>query len=147
MKTEIYIGIDPGVNFGFAVWSAKENAFSEIESLDFYDGIKKALLYASELKGFGVAVKVRFEDARLRKWFTDGNGGKEAKGKAMGAGAVKVLCSIIENELKKAGIEFDAVPPKNNRTKLDAKTFKKITGWQGRTNEHSRDAAMLVFGL
>jgi len=31
-------------------------------------------------------------------------------------------------------------------TKLTADQFKRITGWHGRTNEHGRDAAMLVFG-
>ena len=30
-------------------------------------------------------------------------------------------------------------------TKSKADTFKKLTGWTGRTNEHARDAAMLVF--
>lgn len=145
VKPVICIGIDPGVNFGVAVWSAAAKQFSKIETYDFFEGLTFVINYASRYSG--TAVLIRFEDARLRKWFSDGKGGSEAKGKAMGAGAVKVLCSIIETELKKAGIEYEAVAPKNNRTKLSAEQFKKITGWQGRTNEHSRDAAMLVFGL
>lgn len=40
----------------------------------------------------------------------------------------------------------EMVPPKNNKTKLDATKFKQITGWKERTNEHGRDAAMLCFG-
>ena len=45
------------------------------------------------------------------------------------------------------GIDFEAVPPKNNKTKMTAEAFERMTGWKGRTNEHGRDAAMLVYGL
>lgn len=41
---------------------------------------------------------------------------------------------------------FEAVAPQRNRTKLSAGAFARLTGWKGRTNEHGRDAAMLVFG-
>ena len=30
---------------------------------------------------------------------------------------------------------------------VDAARFAKLTGWQGRTSEHARDAAMLVYGM
>ena len=36
--------------------------------------------------------------------------------------------------------------PKDNKTKLNADQFSRITKWEGRTNEHGRDAAMLIFG-
>jgi hypothetical protein len=32
------------------------------------------------------------------------------------------------------------------RKKWDAETFRNVTGWEGRTNEHARDAGRLVFG-
>lgn len=38
------------------------------------------------------------------------------------------------------------VAPKRNVTKLTHESFVAITKWKGRTNEHKRDAAMLVFG-
>jgi len=31
-------------------------------------------------------------------------------------------------------------------TKLDREQFKKITGYEGVTSEHARDAALLVYG-
>jgi hypothetical protein len=37
------------------------------------------------------------------------------------------------------------VHPAANATKKKAKDFIRMTGWTGRTNEHARDAAMLVF--
>ena len=37
--------------------------------------------------------------------------------------------------------------PKRNITKMSQEYFKQLTGWKKQTNEHSRDAAMLVFGF
>lgn len=36
---------------------------------------------------------------------------------------------------------------KPTKSKLNAEQFNKITGWQGRTNQEVRDAAMLVWGM
>lgn len=44
------------------------------------------------------------------------------------------------------GIAFEMVAPKNNKTKVTHEYFTKLTGWGKPTNEHSRDAAMLVYG-
>lgn len=44
------------------------------------------------------------------------------------------------------GVECRKIAPKHNTTKLSASQFKVLTGWQGRTSDHARDAAMLVFG-
>ena len=33
------------------------------------------------------------------------------------------------------------------RSKKDAKEFNRITGWAGRSNQETRDAAMLIFGM
>lgn len=41
---------------------------------------------------------------------------------------------------------FEMVHPKDNRTKLSVQLFAKYTKYEARTSEHSRDAAMLVFG-
>ena len=37
------------------------------------------------------------------------------------------------------------VAPASIDTKRSAKDFKMITGWNGRTSEHSRDAGMLIY--
>jgi hypothetical protein len=38
------------------------------------------------------------------------------------------------------------VPPKAGATKWDADTFRRLTGYSGRTSNHARDAALLVWG-
>ena len=67
--------------------------------------------------------------------------------KLQGVGSAKRDASIWEDYLTDLGVEFEMVAPKRNITKLSQERFKVITGWQNRTNEHGRDAAMLVFGF
>lgn len=129
------VGIDTGVNTGFAVWDTKGKCFLEISTLKIHQAMErvKQLSDATE-------VVVYYEDARLRKWF--GNAGRE---QLQGAGSVKRDCSIWEDYLDDLGLESYAVAPKNNSTKVNAAFFAKMTGWTARTSEHARDAAMLVF--
>lgn len=83
---------------------------------------------------------VRVEDASLRNWY--GSAGRE---QLQGAGSIKRDSSIWRDYLKWLNIEHEMVAPKNNKTKLDTDVFKRMTGWEGRTNNHARDAAMLCF--
>lgn len=47
--------------------------------------------------------------------------------------------------LRAIGHEVTEVKP--TRTKLNAKQFKAVTGYEGRTNQEQRDAAMLIWHL
>jgi hypothetical protein len=130
------IGIDCGVNTGFAVWSAKEVKFVKVASIP----IHKALFEVKKAFDSGKNLKVYIEDARLRKWF-----GSRSNEKLQGAGSVKRDSKIWEDFCKDYQIPYELVNPKDNKTKLDAKQFKAYTRYEGVTNEHSRDASMLVF--
>lgn len=88
-------------------------------------------------------VCVFVEDARQRKWYNDAG---KSRDKLQGAGSIKRDCKIWEDFLRDKGIPFKLIAPKNNTTKLSAPAFKSITGYTGRTCEHSRDAAMMVYG-
>lgn len=103
--------------------------------------IHQAFNIVIELHREGRNIFVRVEDARQRKWF--GNSGRE---KLQGAGSAKRDAKIWDDFLKDNGIPYEMVAPKNNRTKLSAEQFTKYTGWKGKTNEHGRDAGMLVYG-
>jgi hypothetical protein len=132
------IGIDPGVNTGFAVWDNRARRLKKVET--------NIACYVENIcrVGFGTGktVLVRFEDARLRTWF-----GKAGKEQLQGAGSIKRDCQRWEEFLTYYDIPFEEVAPKNNRTKMTAEEFKRLTGWNERTSSHARDAAMLVFGL
>lgn len=138
------IGIDTGVNTGFAV--VRNVKLESVECLQIHQALER-------VKGFleaGEDVKVFVEDARQRKWIPSQRGREVLQG----VGSVKRDALIWEDFLKdlvnqygEARVSFRMMPPKSNKTKLDAATFKRLTGWEGRTNEHGRDAAMLVYGM
>ncbi len=133
------IGIDPAVNTGFAVWSPTEKKLVHVSSMPIHKGVEYFMHMLPEVKA---STLVRVEDARLRRWF--GSSGPE---RWKGAGSIMRDCKIWEDFLTEIGIDVSLVPPKNNRTKLKADAFKALTGYDAKTNEHGRDAAMLVFGL
>jgi len=137
---QIVIGIDPGVETGFATWHRKHQKLGTVGSFQIHEVMEKIKILA-ECPGKD-KILVRLEDSRLRTWF--GTSGAE---RWKGAGSVNRDCKIWENWLKDLDIRFQLVHPKNSRTKLKDAAFRTITKWQGRTNEHSRDAAMLIFGI
>lgn len=134
------IGIDPGVNTGIAIYDTQTRKFIAITCLKIHQAME-AVREAKTIYGAS-HVQVRFEDARLRKWY--GSSGRE---KLQGAGSVKRDSKIWEDFLIDINIAHQGIPPSQNRTKTTAETFAKITGYKGKTNEHARDAAMLIYGL
>lgn len=133
----ISIGIDVGTQTGYAVWDIETKGFKEIQTMKIHQALDSVLEYH---RLYGERLFVRFEDARLRKWF--GNSGRE---KLQGAGSIKRDSVIWEDFLKDNQINHEPVAPKDNSTKLSKEQFEKITKYTGRTSEHARDAAMLVF--
>lgn len=136
---KILIGIDTGVNTGFAVAEDKGNG-GELQKVTSIS-ITQAMQQVNELiaQHGKEVVQLIIEDARQRKWFT---GGRE---KAQGVGSVKRDAQIWEDWCKEQELNYLMIHPAANATKTKADVFKKRTGWVERTNEHARDAAMLVF--
>ncbi len=140
----ILIGIDPGEHTGFAVWNTGRMQFDEVCTLSLIRAVDRVrelrALYGWE------NIKVVFEDARQRKWFPREKNVSEYRGKLMGAGAAKRDARIWEEFLTDYGIPFTAHKPQAGGTKWSADYFAQVTGWTGRTSEHARDAALLVYG-
>lgn len=136
---KILIGIDTGVHTGFAVAfdHGEGGELQKVQSLSITQAMQSVLEYEDEhdLKD----IMLYIEDARKRTWFT---GGRE---KAQGVGSVKRDAQIWEDWCKEQGINFKLIHPAANATKKKVEDFTRMTGWAGRTNEHGRDAAMLVF--
>lgn len=139
MSAHLIVGIDPGVKTGYAVWDAAAQELTDLATLGIVDAMHRIRV----LVNYGSLHSVRFEDARLRKWL--GDKGLEA---LQGAGSIKRDCSIWQEFLSGLdGVPFLPVSPQSKGAKVDAERFKRLTGWQGRTSNHARDAAMLVFGV
>ena len=141
-----YIGIDPGEKTGVAI--VRDGVLAECHTLPLHralDLVKKE--YCAALVG---ATQPRFlvvyEDARLRKWFPQERNNSEYRGRLMGAGAAKRDAKIWEEYLSDLAIPFERRKPEAGRTKWSEDYWKRITGYTGRTSNHARDAALLVFG-
>lgn len=139
----IYIGIDPGVNTGMAVWDTETKSLRFVATLPILEAM-------SYVKTFREVISpdchIIFEDARKRKYLPREKNLSEYRGRLMGAGSIKRDCEIWEEFAKRIGVTYTAVPPRKGATKWGAYYFKKVTGWEGRTSNHARDAALLVFG-
>ena len=135
---KLYIGIDTGVHTGFSVWNKTHQIFDYIDCLM----IHQAMIFVLELwnNKDKQIIQVRVEDARLRS-------GKMNPAIMQGVGAVKMHAKIWEDFLKDYQIPFEMVKPTSRTfTKLSDEQFKRMTKCKFRTNEHSRDSSMLVFG-
>ena len=134
-----YIGIDTGVHTGFAVWHSDTKYLAEVSTMTITQAMERVKMI-SDIRGKD-SIRLFIEDARQRKWF--GNTGRE---RLKGAGSVCRDASIWEGWCKEQGLQYRMIAPNTNRTKLSAAQFKALTKWLGNTSEHSRDAAILVFG-
>lgn len=134
-----YIGIDPGKHTGFAVWHRDNRYLAEVSTMSITEAIDRVKMMADILGKENIRLFI--EDARKRKWF--GNTGPEVW---KGAGSICRDCTIWEDFCREQGLEYRMMAPSAGCTKLGASQFKELTKWQGRTSNHARDAAMLVFG-
>ena len=144
----IYIGIDPGEDTGFAVWDSTSKKLLEVATLPIWRALEevKRWNYSCLMAEQPIPFRVIFEDARKRTWFKKESSESEYRGKLMGAGAAKRDSKIWEEFLSAQGISFTAQGPHAGWTKWNKEYWYKFTGWVGRTSEHARDAALLVFG-
>ena len=148
---KILIGIDTGVKTGFAVamdsLDGRGGRLKDVSTLTITQAMKRILQCVEK---WGKAnVKLYIEDARLRKWISPEMDYKQAKfgaGVREGVGSVKRDATIWEDWCKEEELNYTMIPPAANATKYKSPVFKKLTGWEERTSEHGRDAAMLVFG-
>lgn len=134
-----YIGIDPGKKTGFAVWDHDAKYLAEVDTMSITQAMEKVRMMADILGRENIRLYI--EDAQQRKWY-----GKTGRERLKGAGSICRDSTIWDDFCRELGVEYRMIAPRCNTTKLKAAQFKTITKWQGRTDEHARDAACLVFG-
>lgn len=140
MRYQYIIGIDVGVNTGYALWDCTMKQLIEVKT---YTALEAMAAVRNLITRYCIDnLYLRFEDARKRRWF-----GKKGREALQGAGSVKRDSKLWQEFCTTEGIAYEAVAPRKGMTKLDSETFRKVTKWTGRTSEHSRDAGMLVFGF
>src|ERR1700740_2232203 len=66
VKYDLLIGIDTGVDTGFATYSPLSRRLVSVETIKIHEAMERVISISAKLK-----IKVRFEDARQRNWFGD----------------------------------------------------------------------------
>lgn len=134
-------GIDPGVSTGLAEWDTVTRALVRVETTS----IVRAIFELRDRVARGDApALVMIEDAR-RARVGRGAATYGQANRLQGVGSVKRDCTVWIEALEALAVPYSARAPSN--TKVKAPAFQALTGWKGRTSNHSRDAAMRVFGL
>lgn len=128
------IGIDPGQSTGIAIYEA--GILVELLTLQPHR-------VAQALQG---AEKVVFEDSRLQShtWKRGKNIPATLK-MARNVGQVDAWCHLISAVCKDLGVPTLGISPKGKGAKIKDAEFRLTTGWDGRSNQHTRDAAMVAW--
>ncbi len=128
------IGIDPGKNTGLAI----------IENGKLIDLITTNFWGAIEIINNNLASKI-FIERPVNDHIHHGYLTPRSLGSiGVDVGRVMREAELLIEFCRKNRIAHKVMAP--NR-KIDHETFCKITGWEMRTNQHQRDAAMLVWGM
>jgi hypothetical protein len=139
MNNKILIGIDPGSTNGFAVYDCETKHLTSVYGFKTWEVIARINCYLSK----NLEIKVYIEDPTTWKPF---KGIANQAHRMKGAGSVTARFHAILEYLEDNDINHVRVPIQGNAKKMNAEMFKKVTGFVGRTNEHGRDAALLIFG-
>lgn len=128
------VGIDPGQNTGIAYFTG--GTLQKLETVAPHQ-LREVISGAS---------RVIFEDSRLTSFmFTTVKSRPAALKMARNVGQIDAWCSLIVSICEQLGVPAHGISPLAKGAKLDAETFAKVTGWKEKSNEHTRDAAMVAW--
>jgi len=155
----ICIGIDPGKITGLAIYDRESKSLVKLASTNFWDCYGYILTTypdIDEVHSIVIEVpetkKTWSLDSRLRRLsYQDRNKFLTEAAVAMkishDVGRVCRESELLADGLEKAGYTVLTHHPTGKGKQLDKFSFKRITGWPKVTNEHTRDAAMMVWGM
>ena len=134
---KVVVGIDPGNKTGIAFFTLDDKLIL-VETKTIHP-----LDVGAEIEGADV---VYIEDSRLQKAIFCHPSQKVAYSRSVGQ--VDARCSDIEEICKRKGIKFVGISPKEKGKKISKDEFMRIFGCvsnKSGSNQHERDAAMVVF--
>ena len=142
MKKTFLIGIDPGTKTGVCLYHKLNRTILECKTMNIILAMQHIKINIIDRYNPDTLLFV-LEDARKKKWFGTG---KEVAVRAQGAGSVKRDTKIWIEFFEENNVDYKLVEPPKDLTKMPEDRFKRLTGYNHRTSEHARDAAMLVWG-
>lgn len=148
VKPRYIIGVDPGVHTGIAVYDRESNRLDLLRTCTAERATETVSNLVDVYTGFGgqpVLVKVENPSFNLPV-FNQGErlNDRALLKKAQNVGMNKRDATILINQLAAAGVDVEGIRP--SRKKWSTDFFRSVTGWQGRTNQHERDAARVCWG-
>lgn len=132
---EKIIGIDPGKHTGVAV--AVDGVLTEVFETDFWG------LFDALEDHVGATVIVELPNTK-HVWHKEAKAEGAIQRTGVNVGSALREAELIVSYLHRNGWKYRTQRPQG---KVDKDYFKRVTGWSGRTNAHTRDAAMLCFGV
>lgn len=146
MKNTITIGIDGGNNIGIAIYNEGVMTLKKIEKItEFYTFIR-----ATSILRISEKVIIYIEDVSKNKpnFKRIGKSIGEIDRRSQNVGMCKQRTKDIIEIIEFFNIVYELIKvDKNSLTKLSHVQFCKLTGCTlAKTNEHERDACMLIFG-
>ena len=128
------IGIDPGKHTGIAIF--ENGSLTKLYESDFWGCID-----AINEKECFVIVEL---STTKHVWHNKATSKGAIQRTGVNVGSCLREAELIVEYLIKNNINYQTQRPKG---KVNSDMFKKITGWTKRTNQHTRDAALLVYGI
>lgn len=141
LKTRFFVGIDPGINTGYAVYDAHLKEIVKMETTTFWSVFD---LIETHYPFNTVIVIETPKKTRLYARQDGLEGHRQREKVAANAGGNAREAELLADGLELSGYTVLRITP--TRHKLDAKEFARITKITKQTNQHVRDAVMLVFG-
>ena len=133
------ICIDPGVKSGIALYDYDESRIKHVTTKDFW-GVLDYVCGDFPVSSCAVLIESSASDRFM--WSAKGRGVNAAVGTARSVGENNREASLLQQRLSSLGYRCALIPPLN--TKMTADEVRLVSGWQGKTSEHSRDAVMMV---
>jgi len=144
------IGLDPGVNTGFCLYDKTAKKIVKLDTLEFwelFDALDEIKQYiAPQLLTFHI------ENSALNKpTFVKAGGDTQKKVQKISrnVGSNQRESTLLIEGIRRYGFSVIEVKPtgiRGQKRKWDESFFQKVTGYTGRSSQHARDAAMLVYG-
>lgn len=142
------IGIDPGRNTGICVYSQTDNKIVELSTFTNFWYLVKYFDGIGNMYPLGIQFKFILEDPQLNDpVFISGRHGLSTRQMlkvAQDVGRNKEQAYLLIEYMKIQTRNFITVQPTQSKWKPEY--FQRLTGWEGKSNEHTRDAARLVWG-
>jgi hypothetical protein len=149
MTDKIFIGIDPGVNTGVAVWNSTKGRFEKLLTLSFWEAIKFLEDTANVAQEF-MPRKIIMEDPNMKSptFKRKGVFGARENKISQNVGSNKRDAQLLQEKCKSLGFNVVCIAPGANKyINLNAKQFQLNTRCMLQSSQHSRDAAAYVWGL